>query len=342
MSCGPALATFLYPPEQKRRALAIYTMLFGFGLAAGPVAGGILIEAFGWPAVFWYRTPLVLFAFAFAFVLPRGGAQNPSPAAFDRAGAMLLIISLSSFVASLSLIRHAAAMPFWLLAAIIVCAGSTVLFIRQELRSSDPVVHVAFYRDPVFVGIQFATIAINFFAFGVFLLAPYMFALRHDTPLAVAGLMLALYPCGQIAAGVLGTWMSGAVRSSTLVKLGMILTALGLMATGLASTGSSLLVLGLALALAGFGLGLFQVGNLDLTTSILPVSARGVAGSLVNVARLMGIVIGAALITLLLDGIAGGRAGPDLTVFRLVYIFLGAGMLSIAAMMSVTVFRKVR
>ena len=37
MSCGPALATFLYPPARKRAALSFYTMLFGVGLAIGPL-----------------------------------------------------------------------------------------------------------------------------------------------------------------------------------------------------------------------------------------------------------------------------------------------------------------
>ncbi len=341
MSCGPALATFLFPPAQKRRALAIYTMLFGLGLALGPVLGGFLIEAFGWPAVFWYRAPLVAFALAFAFVLPARGEPPAKKPVFDIAGALLLIVALGSFVGALALIRHAQALPVWLFIAILVFAISTWAFIRQEMRAADPVVHVAFYRDPVFAGVQLATVAINFFAFGVFLLAPYMFAARPDTPLVTAGFMLALYPCGQIAAGFLGSRLSGAVRSSTLVKTGMVLCSAGLMAIGFAATGPSLPLLGAALVFAGFGLGTFQVGNLDLTTSILPISARGVAGSLVNVARLLGIVIGAALITLLIDTL-GMRAGDNpLATFRIAYIALGASLLGLALAMSATIFRRV-
>lgn len=341
MSCGPALATFLFPPQEKRRALAIYTMLFGLGLAIGPVLGGVMIEAWGWPAVFWYRAPLALFALAFAFVLPAREMTGTPRASFDLLGALLLIITLASFVGTLALIRHALTMPHWLALMAILCTLSAFLFVRHELRAPDPVVHVAFYRDKSFAGIQFATIAINFFAFGFFLFAPYMFAARPDTPLVTAGLMLALYPCGQIAAGFLASRLSGSVRSATLVKAGMIISALGLIGTGFASAAPSLWLLGATLILAGAGLGTFQVGNLDLTTSILPVHTRGVAGSLVNVARLLGIVIGAALITLLYDAIrATWPASEPLQTFRAVYGALGICLLALALTLSGTIFRR--
>lgn len=346
MSCGPALATFLFPAQEKRRALAVYTMLFGLGLAIGPVLGGVLIEAWGWPAVFWYRAPLALFALAFAFILPAGGTETNRAggaprASFDFLGALLLIVSLASFVGALTLIRHALVMPHWLALMAALCALSAWGFIRHELHTPDPVVHVTFYRDKSFAGIQFATIAINFFAFGFFLFAPYMFAARADTSLLTAGFMLALYPCGQIAAGLVASRLSGTVRSATLVKTGMIVSALGLIGTGFASAAPSLWLLGATLIFAGIGLGTFQVGNLDLTTSILPVHSRGVAGSLVNVARLLGIVIGAALITLLYDAIRA--AWPDseaLQTFRLVYSALGVCLLALALALSATVFRR--
>src|SRR5690606_40435482 len=43
----------------------------------------------------------------------------------------------------------------------------------------------------------------------------------------------------------------------------------------------------------GLGQGLFQVGYMDATTDLLPIEERGTAGSLVNVTRLLGLVLGA-------------------------------------------------
>ncbi len=335
MSCGPALATFLYPPASKRAALSFYTMLFGIGLAIGPVLGGWLIETFGWPAVFWYRAPIAFTALALAFLLP-GDIPNKGPApAFDYAGTLWLMLSLASFVGMLTLARQSeyAALP---VAMLLIWIATAVLFVRQERKAVDPVLHVEFYKNPSFAGIQLATLSINFFNFSVFLLVPYLLVIRGDTSLIVAGLMLGLYPLGQILAGLIGSRLSKSVTSMMLVSAGLIIASFGVIASGLTGTLKTLAPLGAALFTAGFGLGTFQVGNLDLTTSILPVSARGMAGSLVNVLRLLGIIVGAAIITWVYDSLAQ----PDrLQQFRSTFLIMGGLELFCAIVLSRFLFR---
>lgn len=333
MSCGPALATFLYPPARKRAALSFYTMLFGVGLAIGPVLGGWLIENFGWPAVFWYRAPIAFAALAFAILLPADIPYKGPIPAFDFAGTVWLAVMLGSFVAMLTMARQASNL-LWpcLMAAIWVF--STWAFVRAERRAKEPVINIAYYTDMRFAGIQFATLAINFFNFTIFLLAPYLFIERAG--LAMAGLMLALYPLGQIIAGLVGSRLSKGVTSASLVRAGLFIAASGVLATGFASN-ASLILLGFTLFTAGFGIGIFQVGNLDLTTSILPVGARGVAGSLVNVARLMGIVIGAAIITWIYDALA---QEDRLTQYRATFLLMGTLQFACAALLSITIFKS--
>jgi len=52
-------------------------------------------------------------------------------------------------------------------------------------------------------------------------------------------------------------------------------------------------LLGLSMLASGIGQGLFQVGYMEATTTMLPIEERGVAGSLISVTRLLGIVFGA-------------------------------------------------
>lgn len=333
ISCGPALATFLYPPARKRAALSFYTMLFGVGLAIGPALGGWLIETFGWPAVFWYRAPIAFAALAFAILLPADLPNRGARPKLDYAGAAWLVAMLGSFVAMLTTARQAATFV-WPLAMLVAWIVFTILFIRAERRAAEPVVNVAFYTDMRFASLQFATVTINFFNFSIFLLAPYLLTERGS--LAVAGLMLTLYPIGQIVAGLIGARLSSKVASVSLVRAGLFIAAIGVLATGLASD-AAFVLLGATLFLAGFGIGVFQVGNLDMTTSILPVSARGVAGSLVNVARLIGIVIGAAVITWIFDALAGGER---MAQYRATFLLMGALQLAGAAALSLLIVRS--
>ena len=88
LSCGPALATSLYPEAQRSRILGLYTMVFGIGGAAGSLLAGVLVQRFGWQAVFWFRAPLSLAAFLCAWglpaALPTGPREHFGPALLTR------------------------------------------------------------------------------------------------------------------------------------------------------------------------------------------------------------------------------------------------------------------
>lgn len=338
LSCGPAIVTFLYPPAQKRYALGMFTMLFGLGLAIGPVIGGYLLEHFSWASVFWYRAPVALAALILVIWLPLPHVSGSRKPQFDLAGAFYLILMLGSFVALIAMTRRApnALIPLILLS---VWAFATWIFIRHELSVSQPVIQVRHYANPIFAGIQFTTIAINFFLFTIFLLFPYMMSARGDVSLLWSGILLAVYPCGTITGGYLGGKLSRSVSSLMLVRTGMGVIAVGLIGIGFTGFMASVLPVSACLFCTGLGLGIFQVGNLDLSTSILPASERGVAGSLVNVARLLGILTGASGITWLFDLL--NHHGDKLIAFRDTYVILGAAMLVFGIVVNFTIFRKV-
>jgi MFS family permease len=62
LACTPALATAVYPPEQRVKALAVYAMALSLAATLGPFLGGILVDMWDWQAVFWVRVPIALLA----------------------------------------------------------------------------------------------------------------------------------------------------------------------------------------------------------------------------------------------------------------------------------------
>ena len=56
---APALVTLSLPRERHGRGLGLMSLGLGAGLAAGPALGGIVVEAFGWLAVFVARAPVM-------------------------------------------------------------------------------------------------------------------------------------------------------------------------------------------------------------------------------------------------------------------------------------------
>jgi len=120
LSCGPALATSLYPETQRSRILGIYTMVFGLGSAAGSLLAGVLVQRYGWQAVFWFRAPLSLAAFGFAWFLPPG-LPTGERERFDLPGAALLVLAISAMLLGLNRLQPGGNAVPWLL---VFCAAA--------------------------------------------------------------------------------------------------------------------------------------------------------------------------------------------------------------------------
>lgn len=296
LACAPALATLMFPPERKGRVLALYAATASLGMAAAPWLGGLLLDAFGWPGVYWFRVPLALVALGMIAWLPRPPpAVAPGPSSgFDWIGALGLSAVLSALVLAAAALARPQPPAFAPLLLVAGCVGA-VLFATHEARAPHPVLRMAPFRSVRFSALQVASIVVNFACFANLLLLPYVLTDRLAASIVAAGLVLSAYPTGSVL---------GSLASARLVRgrsAAWSMTAgLAIAATGLAAIGGVLALaphpglLAAAMFGSGLGLGLFGVGYMDETTSMLPVTERGVAGSLVNVTRLIGVVFGAA------------------------------------------------
>lgn len=242
LSCAPALATLMFTPERKARVLAFYAATLSFGMAVAPWLGGLLLEAWGWPGVFWFRVPLALAALVCIGVVPSVPVVPRDP----------------------------------------------------QARRVFPVIRLEPFRDWRFSGLQLASVAVNFGCFANLLVLPYVLTRDAGVSIVATGLMLSAYPSGSVLGSLVSARLADAVSPMRMMAAGLAIAAGGLMATALVlwlPPAPWRLVLGMLAS--GFGLGLFNVGYMDATTTMLPPGERGVAGSLVNVTRLVGVLCGA-------------------------------------------------
>ncbi|MBS0243819.1 MAG: MFS transporter, partial [Proteobacteria bacterium] len=290
-SCAPALATSLYPASERTRVLGAYSAAIAVGTALGPLAGGLLVEHFGWPVVFWGRLPLVLAGLALAWAIPAQVPEHHSRS-FDWTGAVLLVACLSSSVlaAAKPPSEHPEALTAALLAVAIIAGGA---FLYHESRCSDPIIRPALFRDGTFLVLNLASIAVNLAAFAVMLLVPFHLARTAGLPAGLAGLVLGANACGIIV----GSWLTGRIGKTIgalpLTMAGSLVSAIGLALVSHWQRDTPALVMGACLAVQGLGLGIFQVAYADRVLATLPEADRGVAGSLTLLTRTLG-VIGAA------------------------------------------------
>lgn len=290
---APALVTLAVPVEARGRALGIFQMSMAAGYALGPLIGGMLVDGFGWRAVFLFRVvPALLLAWLAAIKLPAFRHLGVSQR-FDLVGALTLAGSVAGFLLALSRSRGLGwASPdviILLLFSLACFAG----FLVTESRVSAPVVDLSLFRRPPIIVANLLTILANCARFAIGLLVPYYVIDVLHYPATTGGtLMLAPALMTTLAAPVTGR-LSDRIGTAGLSSLGLALQALGLWMISRLDAQADYLSVAVALGVVGLGLGVFEAPNMSFVMGAISRSQQGVAGSIVNMMRTLGIVFGA-------------------------------------------------
>jgi MFS family permease len=311
LSCGPALATSLFPEAMRTQILARYMMMFGIGGALGPSVFGLLVERFGWSAVFSFRAPIAAAAFVLAWTLPRPVRGEREP--FDAAGGALLALALCFMLLALNRLRPPG--PATVGLAVLAVAGFA-FFYRQEHRASKPIVDFGPFRDADFAVINVSNVLINLSAFSIMLLAPFYLSRVPGLSLPAAGLVLAASPFGMIVAAPMAGRLARSYKPRLIALVGTALSGVGLFGISLSDGRPDIGSLVLSMIVQGVGVGLFQVAYFDIVTAVIPARSRGVAGALGMATRTIGTVTGATVLMLVFQSLGTSAPGGFMAAFQ--------------------------
>ena len=331
IGCGPALAASLFPEGMRVRALAAYATGFAAAQAIGPLLGGVLVEAFGWQGVYWFRVPLALAALWLARGLPAGPAAGTARESFDALGAVLLTTTVAT---ALLAVNRAPSLVALMLA--MVAAATLAGFLWQSRRSARPIIDVSLFRTPGFAAMNLAHAMVAFAGFAVMLVGPFYLARVAGLSAMALGAMLAASHGGAVLGGAAGGFAVARFGARAVVVAGAALTAAGLAAIATWGAATPVPLLIAALVVQGLGTGLFTLAYTEAVMARMRREDRGVAGSLTMLTRTLGVVSGASVLMLLLrvreSGLlAGGASAEDafLGAFREVFM-VAAGLAALA------------
>ncbi|MFJ3956873.1 MFS transporter [Arthrobacter sp. NPDC090010] len=306
-------------PGEKARArlVGIWAAIGGAALPAGPVVGGLLVQAAGWRTVFFLSVPVIGLALLPLLRSPRRRTTSRSRGTVDWIGAVLLAVGVSCAVTAI--IGAPSGMPavFLGMGAVVALSG----FLVVEHHTKHPLLPVpSSARGPLGLACLVAGI-MNLCTLGtLFLLTQVFQSALQLSPLAAGLLTLpAMVPLPFLGApaGRLGAHL-GVWRTS---GLGLGLAAAGLLAMAVTVTGTDLMGLVISLLLWGCGLGFLTpaiVAAALRTTPELPGLASGAS----NTSRQTGGALGIALFAT----IAGSADGPDF-LQHAVQLMLGSAAL---------------
>ena len=329
ISCAPAIVTSLYPEARRSHALGIFTLMFALGSAVGPLIGGALVARWGWPGVFWFRAPIALVALLLLRGLPARGKTGHAER-FDVAGAVLLAFGLVALLLAINTLPRLAERDYLGVVMAAIALTSLLGFVFWEGRAAQPIIQIELFRSPRFALVNLVSALIYLVTFSVMLIGPYFLVRYTGLTLLQAGFVLASGFIAMAVASPLAGALVVRIGAQWIAPLGALAAGAGLFSVGTWQPDTPTLLMVLSLALQGIGTGFFQVAYMDIVMAASPLAHRGVAGSLSMLTRTIGVVTGAAVLTLTFQAFdsAALTQGADetqafLSAFRMMFRLAG-------------------
>jgi len=296
----------------RARAVGLWTAAGAISIAAGPVAGGLLIAAFGWRSIFLVNLPLCAAGLAATLAWVPGsrqcidahtdahtdgrtaGAPPAGPRGLDVRGQLLAIVALTAFTGAVIEARplgftHAAVVGGFALACIAAWA-----LIALEARVADPMLPLALLRNRTFSAAVLFGICVNLTYYGtVFVLTLYLQHARGQTPLQ-AGLAFLPLTGGFLLSNVASGWAVARYGTRAPMIVGALVAALGYALLVPVDAATPLAVVLLAFFLIPSGMGLAVPAMTTTVLASVEPARAGTASAALNTARQAGGAVGVA------------------------------------------------
>jgi EmrB/QacA subfamily drug resistance transporter len=288
---GIVVASF--PIRERGKAMAIFFGISGGLTAVGPVAGGYLTQ-WTWRSIFWINIPVAIIALVLIW---RSRPDNEvHPAKLDYRGTVLITGAMGLTVLGLqqSAVWGWSSGRTW--GCIVVGLLLMVAFVTWELRTPEPLLRLAIFRDRGFTveNIVLALMSAVFIPF-FFFASVYAQVSLHETA-KNAGLYLLYFFLGFVVAAQIGGRILDRRGARPAVVLGSALAAVGFYLLAGKLTDLSLSAQAVYVILAGAGIGLMLGTASTDAVNRAPSTGYSEVTGITQTARNLGASLGLAIL----------------------------------------------
>src|SRR4051812_21826682 len=327
-----SILTATFPASERGKAIGIWAGCSGIGIALGPVTGGWLLEHSGWNRIFLVNVPFVALALlAGRRLVPE--SRDESAPRLDFAGFGLSFAGLTALVWGLI----EAPSRGWTAPAVLGAFAGAVIalaaFVAWELRTAQPMLPVALFRNARFSASS-AAVTLAFFAlFGmIFFLTQYFQDIRGYSPLD-AGVRMLPVAGGLVLGGPLSAALTARAGAKGVVAGGLTVVASALWLLGQADAATPYWHIAAGLVALGLGMASTMAPATDAIMGSLPAAKVSVGSAVNDTTRTTGGALGVAVLGSLLA--SGYRDHMDAAVSALTGPARDAASDSLAGAMAV-------
>ena len=291
-----SLLTTIFPPQERRKAIATWAGFAGAGGALGPILSGALLEHYWWGSVFLANLPIVAFVVA-AVALFSPTSKDPEATPLDPVGAGLSLVGLGALVYGIIEGPELGWTSPQVLVAYAAAAFGLVGFVVWERRSPHPMLPLTLFKDRrLSVGSAVVTVAF-FIMFGLFFLFTlYLQFVRGYSPLS-AGLSTLPLAVALVAIAPRSAMLAERVGTGTVMATGFVLVSAGFgVFAVMVGPSTPYILLAVALVLLGAGMSLTAAPATGSIMSAVPQAKAGVGSAINDTTREVGGALGIAVL----------------------------------------------
>lgn len=305
---GLALLLPAFPVERRQMAIGIWGAMGGLAAAVGPSLGALLVDAFGWRAVFLINVPVAIAATVLG-ALWLTESTGDVPARVDLVSVPLAAIGVGTFV--LGIVQGSD--WGWGSAATVgsFAVGTALLtvFVLRSLHHPTPLFDLGLFRAPSYAIGNIGTVFFTTAFFGWLVLLPSFIQGTWGWSVLQTGFAIAPGPMVATLVAPPAGRLADRIGTAPILTVGGLAGVAG-MVTQLLSTGTSpdyvtgLLLPGLLVGLAGGCSFAMLVGA---TMRDVPPARFGMGGAGRTTVFQLSIAVGVAIAV----AVVGSPSGPD-------------------------------
>ncbi|MFJ4654783.1 MFS transporter [Nocardia sp. NPDC088792] len=322
-----ALLVAAYPvPQERIKAIGLWAGFSGIGLAAGPVAGGVLTDAFGWPAIFLVNLPIgVVLLLVGLYSLEE--TRNPSAPAIDIPGTVLSVLGVG--VLTYGLIEGGA--RGWTSPVILGSFTTAVIllaaFVAVEARRSAPMLPLRLFRQRLFTVSNTAMIVVGFALMGSSFFFSQFFVSVQGSSILRAGLQTLPVSLAMVIVSPYAGRLAARYGFRIVATTGLALAGLGLLALGMVHADTGYENVWWRLGVAGIGFALTMSPLTGAAIQAVSPQEGGLASGISSTTRQIGAVLGVAVLGAIVRARQSGGASFETGLDS---AFVAAGAITLA------------
>lgn len=296
LSNAQAIIASIFKNERRGKALGLNGCIVAIGGMSGPALGGILINYFGWHAIFVPCIIVAIFGVIYAYrMLPRSIKTNIKNFKFDYRGFFYFTVSLFALLLAISEGHTWGWNSFRIIVLGVLALVFGALFYIRDHKISYPLINFSMFKIRPFTFGNLAVMTSYMAMYTNSILLPFFLQEILKYNALVTGLLILPYSLTLSITAPIAGRLSGKYGSRLLTVAGPATYCVALLMFTLFDKHAAMWQIVFASGVMGIGNGLFQSPSNNAIMTSVNRNELGLASGILALARNLGNILGVAV-----------------------------------------------